>query len=170
MTDHIQITGVIGTEPELRVVGNNLSRMTMRVATSERRRDSNGDWRNQHTNWYSVTAFGKLAENAHASLSKGQRILCHGKLRVQHYDRDDGGRGTRIEILANNLGPDLVNQRTVSDAKPATVEPSQPDSVVGVAAEPSEWAAPIGVNDAALAANQPYASADVAQPALEPAI
>lgn len=128
MTDLLTITGAIGTDPELRTVGQNLSRMTMRVASSERKRDSDGNWRNAHTNWYTVTAFGKLAENAHASLRKGQRVLVSGKLRVQQFDREDGTSGTRVEILANNLGPDLVNQVTGS-ASPVNCAPaSAPDA------------------------------------------
>ncbi|MFD2674819.1 single-stranded DNA-binding protein [Gulosibacter bifidus] len=123
MTDLLTITGAIGTDPELRTVGQNLQRMTMRVASSERKRDSDGNWRNAHTNWYTVTAFGKLAENAHASLRKGQRVLVAGKLRVQQFDREDGTSGTRVEILANNLGPDLVNQ-VASSAPPANNTPA----------------------------------------------
>jgi len=111
MTDLITITGVIGTDPELRTVRDNLSRLTMRVATSERKRNAEGKWHDAHTNWYNVTAFGKLADNAHASLRKGQRIVCVGKLRLQSFERENGSFGTRVEVVANNLGPDLVTQQ-----------------------------------------------------------
>lgn len=141
MTDHITITGVIGTEPELRTVRDNLSRLSMRVATSERRRDAEGNWHNSHTNWFTVTAFGKLADNAHGSLHKGQRIVCSGKLRLHSFQREDGSQGMRVEIVANNLGPDLVNQRVRPEGNREPQAATHNDETP--ASEPApEWTAP----------------------------
>lgn len=110
MSDHITLTGVLGTEPEYRKVGPNadIARLTFRLATSERRQNPNGEWEDANTNWYSVTAFGRLADNANGVFAKGERVLLTGKLRINEYTRKDGTTGTNAEILAAHLGRDLA--------------------------------------------------------------
>ncbi|KAB1642724.1 single-stranded DNA-binding protein [Gulosibacter chungangensis] len=111
MTDFITVTGTIGTDPDHKVVGDQLSRTTFRLACSERRRTADGQgWEDSHTNWYSVTSFGRLAANAIASVAKGQRVIVSGKLRIRTYAREDGSQGTQVEIIANTIGHDLAFQ------------------------------------------------------------
>lgn len=111
MTDFITVTGTIGTDPDHKVVGDQLSRTTFRLACSERRRTPDGQsWEDTHTNWYSVTSFGRLATNAVASVAKGQRVIVSGKLRVRSYTREDGSQGTQVEIIASTIGHDLSFQ------------------------------------------------------------
>jgi single-stranded DNA-binding protein len=57
-------------------------------------------------NWFTVTGFRQLAINASTSVSKGDRIIVTGKLRVR--DWDNGERtGTSVEIEADSIGHDL---------------------------------------------------------------
>ncbi|MGO1543018.1 MAG: single-stranded DNA-binding protein [Gulosibacter sp.] len=122
MTDFITVTGTLGTDPELKVVGDKLSRTTFRMACSERRRTEDGQrWEDSHTNWYSVTCFGRLAENVKGSLEKGQRVIVSGKLRIRTYTRDDNSQGTQVEIIANTAGHDLAFQVAIA-AKRASAE------------------------------------------------
>jgi len=53
-----------------------------------------------------ATAFRQLAINAAGSVSKGERILVTGKLRVRDWDNGERA-GTSVEIEADALGHDL---------------------------------------------------------------
>lgn len=131
MTDHINVTGTIGTDPDYRTVGQNgnLPRLTFRLASTERRVTTSGTWEDAHTNWYSVTAFGRVAANAKPLLKKGQRVMLSGKLRINQYSREDGSSGTTVEIIASHLGGDLAFARGVGAAQDAVAAPASGESV-----------------------------------------
>lgn len=107
MTDHLTLTGTIGTDPEYRIDPNGLARTSFRLVTNERRRDADGNWADVHANWYRITCFARLAANAQASLHKGERVIVTGRLRLRDFERSDGTNGTSAEITASALGHDL---------------------------------------------------------------
>lgn len=57
--------------------------------------------------WYTVKAFGDLAEHAAECLSKGMRVVVAGMGQLRDWETDDGRSGTERIILADALGPDL---------------------------------------------------------------
>jgi single-strand DNA-binding protein len=77
------------------------------LAASNRRYDrSKKAWVDGETNWFTITSFRQLAINSASSISKGDRVVATGRLKVR--DWDNGERtGTSVEIEANSLGPDL---------------------------------------------------------------
>lgn len=108
MSDQITVVGVIGTDPEHKHSDNgDLTITTFRLASSRRRRNEEGKWEDQHTNWYTITCFRNLATNVKASLGKGHRVMVQGRLQISEFQREDNSNGKRIEILANHVGPDL---------------------------------------------------------------
>ena len=107
MSDRITVTGNIATEPEQRRTGSGVPVTTFRLASSQRYRDAqSGEWVDGTTNWYRVSVFRTLGENAFASLRKGQRVIVDGRLRIKDWEAN-GKRGTEVEIDADALGPDL---------------------------------------------------------------
>lgn len=106
MSDLIAVTGNVTGPPVLHNTGGGVPMVTFGLATTERRFD-NGEWRDGHTNFFSVSAFRALGEHAFASLEKGQRVVVVGRLRVRRWEA--GGRtGTSIDLEASSLGPDLM--------------------------------------------------------------
>jgi single-strand DNA-binding protein len=78
------------------------------MAASHRRFDRTANkWVDGETNWFTVTAFRQLAINAAGSISKGERVLVTGKLRVRDWDNGERA-GTSVEIEAEALGHDLT--------------------------------------------------------------
>jgi single-strand DNA-binding protein len=78
------------------------------MAASHRRFDqSQNRWVDGETNWYTVTAFRQLAINMAGSISKGERIIVTGKLRVRDWDNGERA-GTSVEIEAESVGHDLT--------------------------------------------------------------
>ena len=107
MSDTITITGLIATTPRHVVTSEGLPITSFRLASSQRRFDkATSTWVDASTNWYTVTAFRQLAINAVPSLSKGDRIVVSGRLRVRDWQTDDR-TGTNVEIEAETLGHDL---------------------------------------------------------------
>lgn len=107
MSDIVSITGLIATTPRHVVTAEGLPITSFRLASSQRRFDKSADkWVDASTNWYTVTAFRQLAINAVPSVSKGDRIIVTGRLRVRDWQNDDR-TGTSVEIEAESIGHDL---------------------------------------------------------------
>lgn len=78
------------------------------MAASHRRFDRTANkWVDGETNWFTVTAFRQLAINSAGSVSKGERVLVTGKLRVRDWDNGERA-GTSVEVEAEALGHDLT--------------------------------------------------------------
>jgi single-strand DNA-binding protein len=148
MSEIITATGVVATPPEFRTVGSGLSRLTFRLASTQRKFNrAEGTWQNGDTNWYTVVAFRRLADNARESIAKGERIVVSGRLRVNAWERE-GARGVQVEILADALGHDLMFgtsrfARSVT-AVPALAAVPERDDTHTPAVDSDGWAVPGG--------------------------
>lgn len=108
MTDTITLTGLVATTPRHISTSEGLAITSFRLASSQRRFDrATSRWVDGDTNWYTVSAFRALAENAATSISKGDRVVVTGKLRIRDWENTDRS-GTTVEIEAESLGHDLV--------------------------------------------------------------
>ena len=107
MSDTITITGLIATTPRHVVTSEGLPITSFRLASSQRRFDKTAEkWVDASTNWYTITSFRQLAINAVPSLSKSDRIVVTGRVRVRDWQTDDR-TGTTVEIEAETIGHDL---------------------------------------------------------------
>lgn len=131
MNDTITIVGTIGTDPERKVRGG-VAITTFRVASKERRFDkASGTWIDGDTNWYTASAYRRLADHAFASLHRRERVVLTGRLKVRNWETGDK-RGTSVDIDIDAIGHDLLFGTTVfrSDEGGAT------------ATAADEWSAP----------------------------
>jgi len=107
MTDNITLTGLVATTPRHLTTSEGLAITSFRLASSQRRFDRPSNrWVDGDTNWYTVSTFRVLAENAAASVSKGDRVIVSGKLRIRDWENTDRS-GTTVEVEAETLGHDL---------------------------------------------------------------
>ena len=107
MSELLSVAGLVATTPRHLVTQDGLPITSFRLASSQRRFDrSQNKWLDGETNWYTITAFRQLAINASTSISKGDRILVAGKLRVRDWDNGERA-GTSVEIEAESIGHDL---------------------------------------------------------------
>lgn len=108
MSEQITIRGLVATTPRSVVLESGLAVTSFRLAAPTRRFDAeSSSWVTDQTNWFTVSAFRRLAENAAQSISKGDRVLVHGKLKVRDWDNGERS-GTSVEIDADAIGPDLT--------------------------------------------------------------
>jgi single-strand DNA-binding protein len=106
---HVILSGRVANDPQYRMVGNNVPRLSMRVVWTTRRRDSaTGEWADGNTSGVNVTCWRKLAENLNVCLRKGDPVLVRGKLEVRPYVGRDGQPRTAVDVDAITVGPDLT--------------------------------------------------------------
>ena len=108
MSENFTVSGLVATSPRHLVTQEGLQITSFRLASSNRRYDrTKKSWVDGETNWFTITPFRQLAINSASSISKGDRIVATGRLKVR--DWDNGERtGTSVEIEADSLGPDLT--------------------------------------------------------------
>ncbi|MBS1697010.1 MAG: single-stranded DNA-binding protein [Actinobacteria bacterium] len=152
MTDTITVVGNIATVPQPGSTATGFATLSFRMATNHRRQDASGAWIDASTNWFEVKTYRTLAENAAASLTKGDAVIVTGRLKLREWEGKDGKRGMSVEIEADSIGPDLrrgrcVYQRTSHATPPTAEEPSDsaarmPAEVGASAGGQDGWATP----------------------------
>jgi single-strand DNA-binding protein len=120
----ITISGNCADVPALRFTPDGKATARMRVAVSERYQNTSGEWVDGATSWHTVLAWGALAEHAAQSITKGDRVLVHGRLAQREYTTDSGERRSVWELTADDLGPSLRHADAAVTRSPRPV-PSQ---------------------------------------------
>ena len=142
MSDQYSVTGLVATTPRHLVTQDGLPITSFRLAASLRKFDRTlNRWVEAETNWFTITSFRQLAVNASMSVSKGDRILVMGRLRVRDWDNGERA-GTSVEIEAESIGHDLVWGSTTYTRTVKTQESDQevapaPDDVEAEQAVPA---------------------------------
>lgn len=109
MTETITVRGFLGGDVRLVTTDRGLPIATFRLASTPRRFDRERQiWVDGETNWYSVACFRSLAQNAHATLGKGDPVVVTGRLKVRRWENEHGQRGTAVDIDADGVGHDLT--------------------------------------------------------------
>lgn len=96
MTNSILLKGIVATTPRHVTTLEGLAITSFRLASDTQNPES--------TNWFTVSTFNALAVNAAGSVSKGDRVIVAGLLRVRMNDNAE----TNCEIVADTLGHDLA--------------------------------------------------------------
>lgn len=105
----VTLVGTLGTEPELRTTQQGADVVTFRLATTERRRDPEGQgWVDGTTSWFRISVWNALGRNVHASLHKGQRAVVQGTLRISEFATESNGTSRAAEVKATAVGHDLT--------------------------------------------------------------
>lgn len=98
----VMIIGNVGTDPEMRFTPNGNPVTSFRVATNRVYTTPEGE-RKQETDWFTVVAWNRLAENCNQFLTKGQRVYAEGRLHIRNWETSDGQKHSRPEIIANRV-------------------------------------------------------------------
>ncbi len=107
MSDTILIRGFTASDPALSTLPNGVPVVNFRLASTPRWQDATGTWKEGTTNWYTVKAYRRLAQNIAISIEKGQPLVVSGRQRISRWNREDGTQGTTVEVDALGIGHDL---------------------------------------------------------------
>ena len=129
--NRIIIVGNLGRDPELRYTAQGTPVCSFSMATNERRKDRNGEMQD-HTTWFRVTLWNRLAETASQYLQKGRQVYIEGRLRVEEYTDRDGKPRHSLEVFATDMqfigsrGDEMPHERAASAG--ASSGPGERDS------------------------------------------
>lgn len=99
------IIGNLTRDPELRFTPNGVAVANFGVAVNRRKKV--GDDYEDEVSFFDVSAFGSLGENLSESLARGNRVMVVGQLQQRSWENDEGEKRSKIEIVADAVGPDL---------------------------------------------------------------
>ncbi|MCA1824681.1 MAG: single-stranded DNA-binding protein [Mycobacteriales bacterium] len=106
----ITLVGNLVEDPELRFTPNGAAVAKFRVASTPRYLDkTTNEWKDGDSLFLTVNAWRQLAENVAESLTRGQRVIVHGRLKQRSYETKEGEKRTVYEIEADEVGPSLKN-------------------------------------------------------------
>ena len=94
--------GNVGTDPEMRYTPNGNPVTSFRLATNRRYTTAEGEQR-EETEWFTVSAWNKLAETCNQYVTKGMRVYVEGRLKSDTWTGNDGQTRFRLEITANDV-------------------------------------------------------------------
>ncbi len=104
------LVGNLGRDPEMRYMPSGDAVANLRIATTERYKDRNGEMQ-ESTEWHTVVFFGKQAEICGQYLKKGSQVYVEGSLRTRKWQDKDGNdrytteiRGERMQMLGGRPG------------------------------------------------------------------
>ncbi len=107
MDNTVTIVGNLTRDPELRYTPSGAPNATFGVAVNRRWRDQQtNDWKEQ-VSFFDVVCWRDLADNACESLTKGARVIVTGRLDQRSWDDAEGNRRSKVEIVADEVGPSL---------------------------------------------------------------
>ena len=98
----ITIIGNLGRDPEMRYMQSGDAVTNFSVATSHRYRTRDGDQR-EETEWFNVSAWGRLAEVTNQYLSKGRQVYVEGRLSSRMYQTQTGETRVSLDVRASEV-------------------------------------------------------------------
>ena len=129
----IIVIGNLGRDPEMRYTPSGQSVTSFTVATNRRFTTSTGEQR-EETDWFNVSAWGRLSELCNQYLTKGQQVYLEGRLHLRSFEGRDGQTRwaneislTDVQFLSRATGttvqvPPYELDAEMADAGPVTDE------------------------------------------------
>ena len=105
----IIVIGNLGRDPEMRYTSNGQSVTSFSVASNRKYTTSTGEQR-EETEWFTVNAWGRLAELCNQYLTKGRQVYVEGRLSSRTYEGRDGQ--TRFVNEINLTDVQFLNRDT----------------------------------------------------------
>lgn len=102
MLNKTMLIGNLGADVETRYTQNEVAVANLRMATTERWKDSDGN-QQEATEWHRIVAFGRLAEICGEYLAKGSRVYIEGRLQTRKWEDKEGVIRYTTEIVAREM-------------------------------------------------------------------
>lgn len=91
------LIGRLGKNPEMSYTAKGTAVTKFSVATNSKFGDV------EKTAWHNIVTFGKLAELCNQYLVSGQEAAIEGRIDYSSWDKDDGTKGYKTEIVADKV-------------------------------------------------------------------
>ena len=121
------LVGNLGANPEMRFTQGGQAVANLRIATTEKWTDKNGQ-KQEATEWHRVVVWGKQAEIVGQYLTKGRQVFIEGSIRTRQWQDQQGQKRYTTEIVARNV--QMLGGRTERTGEEAAVATVPPDDSV----------------------------------------
>ena len=106
---HVVLIGNLGKDPHLIDGRNGKLRASFALAVDRTAPDSSEE-RREATDWFTIVAWGRVAETCRDTLSKGSWVFISGRLQARRWQDEKGNWHNLFEIVAEQVIP--LNART----------------------------------------------------------
>lgn len=101
----VTVVGNATNDPDLKYLPSGAAVASWTLACTPRVKKED-QWLDGETVFYRCSVWRQHAENVVETITKGSRVLVHGKLKVRKYEKD-GQERQSIEIDVEHVGPEL---------------------------------------------------------------
>jgi single-strand DNA-binding protein len=96
------LLGRLGADPELRTLESGTTVASIRLATTERFKDKNGN-QQESTEWHNVVLWRGLADITAKYLKKGDQVYIEGKIKTRKWTDQNGADRYSTDIVASEM-------------------------------------------------------------------
>lgn len=100
--NQVILTGFLGRDPKVEEYEGGRKKAFFTLATNQVFRDKTGQMQ-EETQWHSLVAWGKLADQAANFLRKGDKISVSGRINYRKYTDKNGAEKLFTEIIMQSL-------------------------------------------------------------------
>ena len=131
----VTVVGNITRDPELRFTPNGQPTASFGLAVNRRWQNRQTQEWEEQTSFFDVVCWRELAENTSASLHKGVRVIVTGRLEQRSWETGEGERRSKIEIVADEVGPSLrwASAQVEKNERRGPAEAAPPRAAAGAA-------------------------------------
>ena len=103
----ITITGNLTREPEMKFLNSGQATVKLGIAVNRRWQNRQTQEWEERVSYFTVIAYGKLAENCQESLMKGAKVTVAGRLEQRSWETETGEKRSVEEIVADDIAASL---------------------------------------------------------------
>jgi single-strand DNA-binding protein len=96
------LVGNVGRDPELRYTQGGQPVASFSIATNERFKDREGNWKDR-TEWHRIVAWARLAEICGEYLRKGSQVYVEGRIQTRDWEDKEGNKRQTTEVVALSM-------------------------------------------------------------------
>jgi single-strand DNA-binding protein len=123
MVNKVILLGNLGQDPELRNTNGGQSVASLRLATTNKYKDKDGNLQ-ESTEWHQVVVWGKQAETVNQYCKKGKQLYIEGRLQTRKWQDKTGADRYSTEIVAEVVrflgGGEGRSEAPRSESRPST--------------------------------------------------
>ena len=118
LINQVQLIGRLGADAEIKTTAQGTKLSTLRLATNEKTKRSNGEWK-ETTQWHQCVVWGSLNNVVEKFGKKGNQLMVCGSLNYRIYTDSEGIKRTIPEIKVNEI---LVLKNHYAESSSSVVE------------------------------------------------
>lgn len=110
LNNTVRLIGNLGFDPEVREIAKGRKVARISVATNESYTNAAGE-KVTDTQWHTVVAWGRIADQVEMMLSKGSPVMVEGRLVHRSYAGKDGVKRHITEVVLSDFKVIAFNKR-----------------------------------------------------------